>query len=413
MQRRVVITGVGPVTPAGTGTEELWMAIISNRSSAGRITRFDASRYKTRIACEIRDLPTAPNAPNSSILDRKLGRLGTLGRSLRYARVAAGLAVSDARLQFDQEDRERVGVILGGDIGDPAITHQLATTPSYLLLGAVRSAAGVIAFEHDLRGPCHGVSAACASGNVCLDQGINEILRGRADVMLVGSTDALIVAPRPFADFDALGVMSRHNHDPVAACRPFDRDRDGFVLSEGAGVLVLETLEHAQARGATPYAEILGVGRYTLADSTFARVSAEGYVGAMQMALRDAGRVARELGDRVYINAHGTATQNNDLEESKAIRDVFGQRADQLLVSSIKPIIGHLQTASSTIELIVCALALRRAIIPATVNLEHPGPGCDLNYVAGAPVQFRPRFVVKNASGFCGMYSTVILRPLD
>lgn len=413
MKRRVVITGLGPVTPAGTGTEDLWGAVIGNRSSASHITRFDASLYKTRMACEIRDLPATPNARNSSILVRKMGRLGALGRSLRYARIAAGLAVADARLQFDEEDRTRVGVIIGGDIGDPDITHHLATNPSYLLFGAVRSAAGVIAFEHDLRGPCHGVSAACAAGNVCLDQGINEILRGRADVMLVGSTDALIVAPRPFADFDALGVMSRQNDNPAAACRPFDRDRDGFVLSEGAGVLVLETLEHAVARGATLYAEILGVGRYTLADSTFARVSAEGYAGAMQMAFRDAGRKAQELGDRVYINAHGTATQNNDLEESKAIRDVFGQRADQLLVSSIKPIIGHGQTACGTIELIVCALVLRHAIMPATANLEHAGPGCDLNYITGAPVQSRPHFVVKNASGFCGMYSTVILRSLE
>jgi len=336
MSRRVVITGIGPVTPAGIGKDTFWQSLLAG-----------------------------PGPARAS----------------------------------------------GGDVGDCGMTHHSRPCPSYVLLGAVRSPAGLIAYEFDLHGPCRGISAACATGNICLQDASREITLGNTDVMIVGSTDAPLVAPRPFADFDALGAMSRRNDDPRAAFRPFDRERDGFVISEGAGVVVLEELEHAKTRGASTYAEVLSVSDYTFPDSTFARARREGYSGSLNAALRRAELTMTSLrGACVYVNAHGTATVNNDVEETAAFRDVFGVMAEDLLISSTKPVTGHQQTACSTNELIVCALALSKGVAPPTFNLDAPDAECCLNYLSGKAVQRRIDYAISNTSGFCGIYSAAVLR---
>jgi len=406
--QRVVITGVGAVTPVGNTAEEFWAALLQGRSGIGPITRFDATGYATRIAGEVKGFDSL------KYIDRKDDR--KLDPFLKYAIACAQMAVDDAGIKPDQVDGTRFGVLVGSGIG--GITTLLEShsvllskgpdrvSPFFIPMLIINMASGLISMRFGARGPNSSVVTACATGNHAIGDAMKIIQRGDADVMIAGGAEAIII-PLTIAGFCQMKAMSTRNDEPARASRPFDAGRDGFVCGEGGGLVILESLPHAVKRGARIYAEVAGYGMTGDAHHmTAPDPEGDGAVRAMSAALRDGGIEASTVG---YINAHGTSTPYNDKFETLAIKRVFGEHARKLAVSSTKSMTGHLLGAAGGIEAIATALAIHHGILPPTINYETPDPECDLDYV---PNQARKQDVdvaLTNAFGFGGTNATLAL----
>ncbi len=415
--RRVVITGLGPVSPVGIGKESFWNAIISGKTAFCKISRFPLRKdHVTQIAAEIHDFD-----PKKYVREKTVERVARFGFDhagliLYYAIAGAKLAIEDSGIDFTKEDLQRSGVMVGSASGDPALLTKVNPSFPITQYGMVSSLVGCIAYEYGLQGIGFSLSGACSTGNLNLRGGYKEIRDGDADIMIVGSSSAPIMTPHPFDDFDdptKISPMSRVN-DPHVGMRPYDRDRDGFILSEGAGILILEELMHAVERGAHIYAEVVGYGDSTQTSRHFADITVDGYYNSMKSAL-DRTRSRGSLdGKCVYVNAHGTATVKNDIVESEAIRKVFDGETGTVFVSSLKGTLGHAQEAASSLELIACSLSLDRGIIPVTAGLMNPDPNCKpLNVIKGESIEAPVDIVVKNTAGFCGIYSTIVLKKYE
>ena len=407
---RIVITGLGTYNPLGHDPTNTWAAVSRGESGIGPITHFDASDYKTQIAGEVKDFDPV------ALFGRKESR--RMSRVTQLALAATRQAVSDAHLSG--VDRERVGVIIGSGMGslDPIVESvntlnergHNRVSPFFVPMMLVDTPAALVSIEYGFTGPNMFVATACATGNNAIGEAGKVIARGDADVMIAGGAEACIM-PLAMAGFGMMGALSSHNEAPERALRPFDQSRDGFVASEGAAVLVLESLDHAQARGARIYGELLGYG--ASADAYHISMPAEGGAGAaksMQNALNDASLRPDQID---YINAHGTGTQLNDKAETAAIKTVFGDYAYQLPVSSTKSMHGHLLGAAGALEAIVCLQSLSQALLPPTRNYETPDPDCDLDYV---PNEARPaplRTAMSNGFGLGGHNATIILGTFD
>ena len=407
--RRVVVTGLGALTPIGNTAEELWASLTEGRSGIGPITKFDATGYPTRIAGEIR------NFDPLAFVDKKDAR--RLDPYLQYAIAAAAMAVSDAGIDPARVDSERFGVLIGSGIG--GITTLLEgekvretkghdrVSPFVIPMLIVNMAAGLVSMRFGAKGPNSSVVTACATGNHAIGDASRIIQRGDADVMIAGGAEAMIV-PLTIAGFCAMKAMSTRNEEPQKASRPFDAGRDGFVCGEGAGIVVIESLEHAVRRDARIYAEIIGYGMTSDAHHmTAPDPQGDGAARAMALALKDA-RLAP--GDVGYVNAHGTSTPYNDKFETMAIKRVFGEYAKRLPVSSTKSMTGHLLGAAGGVEAIATTLALHHGILPPTINYETPDPDCDLDYVPNQARKQDIEVAISNAFGFGGTNATLAFR---
>jgi len=406
---RVVVTGLGVISPVGTGKEAFWEALVKGRSGVRRITRFDASEFKTQIAAEVGDFD--PEA----YIDKKEAR--RMDRFTQFAVAAANLALSDAAIATEALDRDRVGVVLGCGIGGIGTFEEQTrvlvsrgpnrVSPFFVPMMIANMGAGYIAIFHRFYGPNSTVVTACASSNHAIGEAFRIIQRGEADVMLTGGAEAAIT-PVALAGFCAMKAMSTRNDEPEKACRPFDAARDGFVIGEGAAVLVLERLEHALARGARIYAEVAGYGQSCDAyHITAPDPDGAGAAKAMARALADARLRPEEVN---YINAHGTSTPLNDKVETMAIKKVFGEFAYRIPVSSTKSMTGHLLGAAGGIEAAACVLSIAHGVIPPTINYENPDPECDLDYVPNEARRAQVDVALSNGLGFGGHNATLIFK---
>ena len=409
-RRRVVITGLGCVTALAESADELFAALCEGKSGISAIEAFDSSAYPVRFGGEIKNFDV------TKYLEHRQSR--RMDRFSRLAMAAAMQAVSDSGLDFPKEDALRVGVIVGTGIGGiKEIEEQhirlLRKGPRQLSPFTVprlmaNAASGNIAIHYGLQGPNFCVVSACASGSHAIGEAFCNIVAGRSDIVITGGSEAALT-PIGLASFCAARSLSTRNDDPPAASRPFDKDRDGFVLSEGAGILVLEEYEHARARGANTYAELLG---YSATDDgyhiTAPLPNGTGAAKAMELALADAGVEAEKID---YINAHGTGTELNDIAESTAIRTVFGEHAYKLAVSSTKGSLGHLLGASGAVELIVCVKAINESVIPPTINLDNQDERCDLkiNFVPLKALQRKVNIALSNSLGFGGHNACLVV----
>lgn len=408
MRKRVVITGIGCVSPLGLNVDETWAALLACKSGAAPITHFDASGHKTRFAAEVKGFDGA------ALFGTREAR--KMDRFTQFAVAAANEAMKQANLTVNETNRDRVGILIGTGIG--GISTLLDNYATMMERGADRvspflvpmmisdSAAGVLAIRTGARGPNMAVATACATGTNAMGEAVEMIRRNVADVMLVGSSEAAIVA-LAMAGLNVMTALSTRNDDPERASRPFDRERDGFLMGEGAGMLVVESLESAQARGANILCEFVGYG--TSDDAYHISAPAENGAGAalcMRLALEDAGLKPEDIG---YINAHGTSTQLNDKSETAAIKQVFGEQAYSVPISSTKSMTGHLLGASGSLEAVICTKVLNENILPATINYQTPDPECDLDYVPNKPRQARPQYVMSNSFGFGGHNASLIL----
>lgn len=409
--RRVVITGLGLVTPLGTGVDKTWKALCAGESGIGRITRFDPTGYDAQIAGEVKDFD-----PAQFIEKKEIKKMDTF---IHYAVGASQLAVDNANLTVSPEEATRVGVYIGSGIGGlGSIEHYHdvlkekgpgRVSPFFIPMTIINLASGQVAIRVGAKGPNSCAVTACATGNHCIGDAYRLIQRNDADVMIAGGAEAAIT-PLGVAGFASAKALSFRNSEPTKASRPFDKDRDGFVLGEGAGVVVLEELEHARARGARIYAELIGYSMNSDAyHITAPPEEGEGAVRCMELALKNAGVTKTDIG---YINAHGTSTMA-DAIETKAIKHVFGEQAYRIPVSSTKSMTGHLLGAAGGIEAVFSILALHHGILPPTINLDHPDPACDLDYV---PNQARPakiQVALSNSFGFGGVNACLIFRKCD
>ncbi|MBI1845878.1 MAG: beta-ketoacyl-ACP synthase II [Candidatus Rokubacteria bacterium] len=404
--RRVGITGLGAVTPIGIGTETFWAALAAGTNGVGPITRFDASGLPTRIAAEVKGFTPTDHLPRRDVV-----RTDTF---IQYALVAAQEALGDSKLDIERQP-ERVGVSVGTGFGGiPLIlatdgtlrAEGPAALSPYALPGCLPNmAAGWVSMRTGARGPIAAPTTACAAGTQAIGDAFRLVQRGDADAMLAGGADALLT-PLVIACFGALRALSTRNDDPATASRPFDRDRDGFVLAEGAGMVVLEDLEAARARGAHVYAEVVGYAMTADAHHLTAS-STEGAARGMRLALADAGVRPEDVD---YINAHGTSTPHNDANETAAIKAAFGPHARRLAVSSTKSMTGHLIGAAGAVEAIATALAIERGLLPPTINYRTPDPACDLDVVPGHARPAAVRVALSNSFAFGGMNATLVLR---
>ena len=407
--RRVVITGVGAVTPVGNTAEEFWAALIQGKSGIGPITRFDASPLPTKIAGELKGFDPL------RYMDKKDER--KFDPFLKYAIACAAMAVEDAGLNVERVDRTRFGVLVGSGIGGITTlleSHKILlekgpdrVSPFFIPMLIVNMASGLISMRFGAKGPNSSIVTACATGNHAIGDAMKIIQRNDADVMIAGGSEAIIL-PLTFAGFCQMKAMSTRNDDPARASRPFDAARDGFVCGEGGGLLVLESLDHALGRDARIYAEVVGYGMTGDAyHMTAPDPEADGAARAMTLAMKDAEVEPSAVG---YINAHGTSTPYNDKSETMAIKRVFGEHARKLAVSSTKSMTGHLIGAAGGIEAIATALAIHHGILPPTINYETPDPDCDLDYVPNQARKQDVEVALSNAFGFGGTNATIVLR---
>ncbi|MGI6657640.1 MAG: beta-ketoacyl-ACP synthase II [Desulfobulbus sp.] len=412
VKRRVVVTGIGLVTPLGVGTEQTWDALINGRGGIGPITRFDTSAYASQIAAEVKGFD--PEA----WFDRKLAK--NLDLFVQYALAAADMAWKDSGLSMARMDCERVGVITGCGMGGlPTIEeyHSVVLdrgprriTPFFIPRVIPNMPSGQISMLLGSKGPNLTQTTACAAGTHAVGEAFRHIVYGDCDVAVTGGTES-VICPLAVGGFGAMKALSTRNDAPEAASRPFDRDRDGFVISEGAGMLVLEEMESAKRRGATLYAEVIGFGQSSDAYHIAAPPEdGEGAARCMTAALRDAGLNPEDLD---YINAHGTSTPLNDRCETTAVKTVFGEHAYKLAVSSTKSMTGHMLGAAGGVEAAFTALTLHHGIVPPTVNLENPDPQCDLDYVPQTAREARLRTAMSNSFGFGGTNGSVVFRKCD
>ena len=410
-ERRVVITGLGALTPIGNSVGEYWEGLKAGRSGAAPITRFDASAFSTRFACEVKGFQ-----PEQFIDQRELRHID---RFAQFGIVAAVEALADSSLQVTPENAERVGVLIGSGIGGIGTWEEqhkvfLARGPSrispyFVPMEICNMAAGHVSIRLGAKGPNSAVVTACATGTHAIGDAMHIIRRGDADVMFAGGTEAAIT-PMGVGGFCAVRALSQRNDEPERASRPFDKERDGFVIGEGAGVVVLEALARARARGARIYAEVAGYGMTGDAHHiTSPAPCGEGGGRAMAAAIKSAGLAPEDID---YINAHGTSTDANDATETQAIKTVFGERAYTLMVSSSKSMTGHLLGAAGGIEAVLCALAIHHGIVPPTINYEVPDPACDLDYVPNTPREARVRAALSNSFGFGGHNACLLFRAV-
>ncbi|MBE7436011.1 MAG: beta-ketoacyl-ACP synthase II [Anaerolineales bacterium] len=408
MRKRVVITGMGCVSPVGNNVKETWNALLAGRSGAAPISSFDASSHKTKFAAEVKGFDGgAMFGPREA---RKMDRF------TQFATSATLEALEQSGLKIDESNRDRVGILIGSGIGGViTIIEQYQVykergpdrvSPFLVPMMISDSAAGNLAIRIGARGPNMSIATACATGTNSLGEAAEMIRRGAADVMVAGAAEAAI-HPLTMAGMNVMTALSARNHEPERASRPFDRDRDGFLMGEGSAILILESLEHAQARGAKIICEFTGYG--TSDDAHHISAPAENGAGAaisMSNALKDSGL---EVSDIQYINAHGTSTQLNDKSETAAIKTVFGEQAYKLAVSSTKSMTGHLLGASGALEGMISALAIVDQILPPTINYETPDPNCDLDYVPNKARKSEVSHVMSNSFGFGGHNATLIL----
>ena len=409
---RVVITGMGALTPLGHTVEATWQNLVAGQSGIDHITKFDTSELRVTFAGEVRAFDPG------QYMDRKEAR--RLDPCIQYALVAAQQAFADAAFDLDAEDPTRIGVIIGSGIGGIGSFREnieltqakglRKVSPFMIPNMLVDSPGGKIAIEHNLQGPNHAVVSACASGTTACGEAFEILRRGDADVILAGGSEAAIL-PITVSAFDVMGALSQRVEDPAAACRPFDNDRDGFVMSEGAALVVMETLDHALARGARILAEVIGYGNTNDAYHMAAPHSTgRGAADAMRMALRKAAAYGETLSDIDYINAHGTATRLNDIGETLAIKQVFGEAAYNVRISSTKSMTGHLLGAAGALETIIRVKTINTGVVAPTINLHNPDPDCDLNYTPNQAVKQDVRVTMSNSFGFGGHNACIVLR---
>ena len=409
MERRVVITGLGVISPLGIGHQRFWSALVAGTSGVGPITRFDASDFATRIAAEVRDFDA------TAYMDRKEARRND--RFVQFAYVASRLALEDAGYAVTTANAGRIGVLIGSGIGGATTWEdqhrQLMergpdrVSPFFVPMIITNMASGVTSILVGAKGPSSCVVTACATGGNAIGDAARMIARGEVDAMLAGGSEAAIT-PLSVAGFCSMKAMSTRNDDPQRASRPFDATRDGFVMGEGAGVVLLEARESAESRGAPIHGELIGYGVTSDAyHITQPDPEGDGAYRSMAAALADAAIAPDEID---YINAHGTSTPYNDRLETRAIRRLFGNHARRLPVSSTKSMMGHLLGAAGGVELIACALALRHQTIPPTINYAVPDSECDLDYVPNTARPARLRTVMSNAFGFGGHNAILIVR---
>jgi len=411
-KRRVVITGMGLITAIGQNLDEFWNNLITGQSGIDNIDAFDASSFPTRIAAQVRGFKAEDYIP------RKDAR--RMDRFVQFACAAARMAVSDSGLDINPAEADRIGVWIGSGIGGIETMenqHRVllekgvgSLSPFLVPMMIANMAAGQTAIMLGCHGPCACTVTACASGTNSIGEGLQLIQNAKADVMICGGAEASIT-PVAMGGFCAMKAMSTRNDEPKKACRPFDIDRNGFVMGEGAGILVLEEMEHARQRGARIYAELIGYG--TSADAHHMvqpDLEGKGALLAFNMALEDAGISPRDVD---YINAHGTGTHLNDQMETAVIHKVFGEHSSELLVTSIKPLTGHMLGAAGAVELIASVLALVNDTVPPTVNLEQPDPVCDLDYVPGKPRKKDLNVILSDSLGFGGHNAVLIARKVE
>jgi 3-oxoacyl-[acyl-carrier-protein] synthase II len=409
VRRRVVVTGLGTLNPLGNDVASTWEGVMAGRSGTARITAFDPTPFECQIAGEVKGFnPT-------DFIEHKEAR--RMDRFTQMAVVAAGQALKDSGLQITPDNADDVGVVLGSGIGGVGwMVEQLNVlntrgpgriSPFAIPVILVDAASGQLAISYQAKGPNLAVVTACATGTTAIGEAAEMVRRGDAVAMIAGSSEAAVV-PFAVAGFAAMRAVSRRNDDPQHACRPFDAERDGFVIGEGSGIVILEDLDHAQARGARIYAEVLGyAGSADAIHMAAPALEGEGIARAMKKALRNAGVTPGEVD---YINAHGTGTVLNDKNETAAIKDVFGEHAYRLAVSSTKSMMGHCMGAAGAIEAILTVLALQTGWLPPTMNYKTPDPECDLDYVANAARKANPRVAMSNNMGLGGHNAAMVLR---
>jgi 3-oxoacyl-[acyl-carrier-protein] synthase II len=411
--RRVVVTGLGVVTPLGNDLNSFWQNLIAGQCGIDKITAFDATAFATQIAGEVKNFDLTPAFPSPKEIRRT-------DRYTQFGVYAAWSALKDSRLDLATENCDEIGVFLGSGIGGLQTTsEQLKVllergpgrlSPFMIPMLISNMASGVVSMYFNLRGPNFATCSACATAHHAIGEAWRTIKMGDAQVMLAGGAEATVV-PIGIGGFCAMRAMSTRNDDPKRSSRPFDKDRDGFVMGEGSGVIVLEELEHAKKRGAQIYCEIAGYGNTADAHHlTAPSPGGEGAARCMKMALRSGGL---NLTDVNYINAHGTSTPQGDICETQAIKSVFGDYARKLVVSSTKGATGHMLGAAGAVEMAACALAIKHGIVPPTINLQNPDPECDLDYVPNAAREMPVNVIVNNSFGFGGHNSTIAAKKFN
>ncbi len=412
MRKRVVITGLGCVSPLGNDVATTWERLINGDSGAGQITQFDPSDHKCQIAAEVKDFD------GSLLFGRREAR--RMDRYTQFTLAAAGQALEDADLPIGDDNRDRVGAVIGSAIGGiGSLSEQYGVmrdrgtdriSPFLVPMMLADSGAGMTAIQFGLRGPNMAVVTACATGTNSIGEAAEIIRRGQADAMLAGGSEAAIL-PLTVASLAIMTALTQRNEDPTRASRPFDQLRDGFLMGEGSAVVTLESLAHAQARGARIYAEVTGYGSTNDAfHITAPHESGYGAAVCMRQALDDAGLGTNDI---QYINAHGTSTPLNDSSETRAIKSIFGETAYEIPVSSTKSMTGHLLGASGALEALICVKVLEDKIAPPTINYEHPDPDCDLDYIPNRARPITANHVMSNSFGFGGHNATLILSRQD
>jgi len=411
-ERRVVVTGTGVISPLGNDTERFWKNLVTGVSGAGPITRFDVTAYDTRFACEVKEFST------EGVIERKDAK--RMDRFVQYAVAASHEAIRSAALDLDRIDRERVGVILGSGIGGMEtfeLQHRILVergpgrvSPFFIPMMISDMAAGQVSIQFGLKGPNFCTVSACASGAHAIGEALRLIRAGDADVILAGGSEATIT-PMALSGFGNARTLSTRNDDPQRASRPFDQDRDGFVIGEGAGVIVLESEDHARRRDAHLLCELNGYGASADAfHMTAPSTDGDGAARAMKRALEDGGLPADSV---QYINAHGTSTPTGDPVEVTAVKRVFGEHARKLMMSSTKSMTGHLLGAAGGLEAVVVALILARGIVPPTINLEKTDPQCDLDFVPNQARAQRVKAALSNSFGFGGHNATLAMTAVS
>jgi len=409
MEKRVVVTGMGMVSPLGIGVKENWEAICQGKSGIGTVTRFDITDFPSKIAGEVKGFNP------EDFMDKKETK--KMDIFIHYALAAGTMAIQDSQLKIDESNADRVGVLVGAGLGGLSTIEKYHSilleqgpkkiSPFFIPMLIVNLAPGQISIYFGARGPNSSVVTACATGNHSIGEACRIIQRGDADVMIAGGAESTIT-PLAIGGFCSMRALSTRNEEPQRASRPFDKDRDGFVIAEGAGLLVLEELDHARRRGAKIYSEVIGFG--CNADAYHISAPSPNGIGAakcMEIALKDAG-ISYE--DVDYVNAHGTSTPLNDMSETMAMKTVFKDRAKKIAVSSTKSMTGHLLGAAGGVEAIYSILAITRGVIPPTINYETPDPECDLDYVPNIPREAKVRIVMSNSFGFGGTNATLIFK---
>jgi len=412
MKYRVVITGMGVVSPIGIGIKKFKEALFAGKSGVRRITCFDPSPYRSQMAGEVRDFN-----PQQYLSPKEIKRMD---RFTQLGIVAAEEAIKGAEIDFEKEDPTKIGVLVGSGVGGLSTIEREETillekgpqrvSPFLIPMLITDIASAQISIRYGLSGPNFSISTACATGNHSIGEAFKIVQRGDAEIMIAGGTEAAIT-PLGLAGFCSMRALSTRNEEPEKASRPFDRKRDGFVIGEGAGIVVLERLSRAKKRGASILGEIIGFGMSADAYHVTQPVEdGRGIKEAMMKALRDAEISPEEVG---YINAHGTSTPLNDKMETRAIKDVFGTYAYQIPISSTKSMTGHLLGATGGVELIACLLALNEGIIPPTINYENPDPECDLNYVPNQAREAKIKIALSNSMGFGGHNAVLVVRKYE